>query len=221
MARTRHPKLYVNDKIPDKPAKQEHQDVLTRNVISCIAGKFAKYENMLKAKTILLPENQHCIYLNAEDLFQRCPSPQYQHIMNDFGLDTAQELWDHIWNTAIDPYKTVERYEAASMDGLKPVKMRAKRKLAYKFVFDNSNEKVIACYYGLAPQARAIIDIIDRESKRILENNPGKAAIFEETELKDLIELHKSELQTKQDSWRIFQYYRGKLIQYSFLRYSR
>ena len=99
----RHPKLYVNDKITNGPLKQEHKDVIVRNVISCVNGKFSKYENMLKAKTILLPENHSCIYLNPEDLFQRCPSKYYQSVMSDFGLDTAQEVWEHIWNTAIEP----------------------------------------------------------------------------------------------------------------------
>ncbi|HYD35927.1 MAG TPA: hypothetical protein VD999_07755 [Vitreimonas sp.] len=142
--------------------------------------------------------------------------------MKDFGLDTMEELWDHLWNVSHDPYNTVQRFQEQDANpSLQPVKKRNRRKLAYKFFFDDTDERQMAIYYGLPPQARAIIDIVDNESKRILADNPGKAVIFEEVELMELIEREKDQLDTRQSSWRIFQYYRGKLIQYSFLRYAR
>jgi len=216
------PKLY-KDRINRSVAleKQEHKDVVIRHVLTCVGGKWSKYENLLKAKTILLPEHHNMIYVNAEDL-QRCPKQYYSSVMKDFGLDTMEELWDHLWNVSHDPYNTVQRFQEQDANpSLQPVKKRNRRKLAYKFFFDDTDERQMAIYYGLPPQARAIIDIVDNESKRILADNPGKAVIFEEVELMELIEREKDQLDTRQSSWRIFQYYRGKLIQYSFLRYAR
>ena len=88
-------------------------------------------------------------------------------------------------------------------------------------MFDPENESMNNSYWGLPPQARTLIDIFDERSKKILEENPGKAVIFEEAEMQKILEEEKERLETRQSSWRIFQYYRGKLIQHNFLRYSR
>lgn len=217
----RHTKIVPRDFV-QAPNKQEHKDVLMRNVLSCMNGKWTKYENMLKAKTILLPENHHNIYINPEHMKEACPYEDYSHFMRSFGLETMQEVWEHIWNIAQDPYNTVRRYEELDANpNFKPLKKRSKRQLAYKFVFDPNNESMMSNYWGLPPQARTIIDIFEDRTKAILETNPGKAVIFQETEMQQIMEEEKERLETKQTSWRIFQYYRGKLIQYNFLRYSR
>jgi hypothetical protein len=207
----------------DARMKQEHKDVIVRNVLTCVQGVWSKYENLLRAKTILLPENQDMIYVNTAELEARCPKQYYTSIMRDFGLETMNELWDHLMATANDPYATVQNYrDTASDDRFKPLKkLRTRRALSYRMVFDKDNQQMLSNYFGLPPQAREIIDIVMEESTRILENNPGKAVIYTEEELQVLLEAQKDRLQTKQASWRIFQYYRGKMIQYGFLRYAK
>lgn len=204
------------------PKKQEHKDVIIRNVIACVNGKWTKYENRLKAKTILLPENHDCIYINPEDLGKRCPKEDYGHLMRSFGLETFEEIWEHIWNTSHDPYNTVRRYEELdSNPNFKPLKTpRKARKLAYRFVYDDNNESMHNNFWSLPPQAREIILIFLERGKALAADDPGKQVIFQEHEMKDILEEEKERLQTRQSSWRIFQYYRGKLIQYNFLRYA-
>ena len=205
-----------------KEAKQEHKDVVVRNVLVCINGNWSKFDNLLKAKTILLPENHESIYINPEDMYERCPKKYYERFERDFGLDTIHEVWDHIWNTSKNPYSTVDRYrELDDNPAFKPLKTRNKRKLNYRIVFNPEDEKQLGHYYNLPPQARAVLDIMHEATVAIEKLNPGKTAIFEELELQEIIEKQKERLETRQSSWRIFQYYRGKLIQHNFLRYAK
>lgn len=210
------------DTLKSAPVREEHRDIIVRNVLCCVEGKWSRFENLLKAKTILLPEHHYMIYINPEQLERKCPTKHYLKVMDQFGLTTIQEIWEHLWNTSINPYATVDHHREVDANGnFKPVKTRKRRELNYKISFDDSNDTVMQRYFSLCPQARSIVTIIDDEAKRILKGDPDKAVVFSENELKDLLEIHRDKLQTKQSSWRIFQYYRGKLIQLSFLRYAR
>lgn len=202
--------------------RSEHVDIKIRNVLVCVEGKWSRFENLLKAKTILLPEHHYMIYINPEELERKCPARFYTKVMDQFGLTTLQEIWEHLWNTSTNPYATVDHHRELDANGnYKPVKTRKRRELNYKLAFDESNETVMQRFFSLCPQARALVNIMDDEAKRILAGDPDKAVVFSEKELMELFELHKDKLETKQSSWRIFQYYRGRLIQLAFLRYAR
>lgn len=200
----------------------KHKDVIVRNVMCCVEGKWTRFENLLKAKTILLPEHHYMIYINPEEMERKCPARFYTKVMDQFGLTTIQEIWEHLWNTSLNPYATVDHHRELDANGnYKPVKTRKRRELNYKLAFDESNETVMQRFFSLCPQARALVTIMDDEAKRILQGDPDKAVVFSEKDLMELFELHKDKLGTKQSSWRIFQYYRGRLIQLAFLRYAR
>ncbi len=63
-------------------------------------------------------------------------------------------------------------------------------------------EKSAKMIAELAPQAKNVVEIIRGDGK----------PQYTEDELKALMEANKAKLRTKQTAWRIFQYYRGKLI---------
>lgn len=208
--------------IPDGPKNMLQREATVRRVIACAHGTWSKFENLLKARTIFLPENHHMIYSDPADLIRRCPSKYLVPFKKDFGLETPEEIFEHIWNTAKDPYKTVEDFREGEAAGVKfkQPKTRTKRKLSYRIVFDRENERQAALYWALCPQARSLIDIIDEEALR-LQDDDGKHVVFTEQELYELIHREAERLETRQSPWRIFQYYRGKLIQYNFLRYAK
>ena len=225
----RHRKANIDRGVPHGPEKQEHKDVLVRNVLTCINGKWSRFDNLLKAKTILLPEHYSHIYITPDDLKARCAASYYLSVVAPFNLSLATDIWDHLWNTAYDPYKTVEHYNQLDNNpGFKPVKIRNRRKLSYRLVFDRNLEQTMKYYYGLPPQARTVIDILEEAGRVSLEmmaqqgiDITDKHVSFEEEEIGNILMASQELLFTRQPPFRIFQYYRGKLIQYNFLRYAK
>jgi hypothetical protein len=83
---------------------------------------------------------------------------------------------------------------------------RASETLTLKYDFDNPGNKEEG-FKKLPPQARTCLEIMARADKKE----------FSSDALKKLIEAHGSELKTRQEPWRIFQYYRNKLKNQGFI----
>lgn len=71
-----------------------------------------------------------------------------------------------------------------------------------KYVMKAATDKSKKAVETMAPQARAIVELMVA----------GGKTEYTETELREMIEKNKEKLRTRQNSWRIFQYYRSQLI---------
>ncbi len=77
--------------------------------------------------------------------------------------------------------------------------------LAYDFEKPGKAEEK---FKDLPPQAKTCLEIMSRGGKKE----------YGEQELRELLEKHTKDLKTTQPAWRIFQYYRKRLLQESFLQ---
>ena len=191
-----------------------------RNVVADWDGKWICFPHMTLAKQIV-PINQHYrIYTDPIQMREKLGIRKMVVLGKKYGCTSDMDLWIKLQMNAFDPAK---RYEdlakieqtkrAAGEHGSKIT--RYKRKIDYRFLFDPTSDAHMAIYGRLSPQACAILDIMYAG----LKNKTDR--VYREDELRGLIELQKDLLHTRQDSWRIFQYYRGTLIGRGYLRFHR
>jgi hypothetical protein len=122
--------------------------------------------------------------------------------------EAAASVWDAFnlapsYDPAIhspkdDPTAPKAAAQAASAKGKNYVRKRD----STKYIMKPETQKSLDAIAKLAPQAQACVKIL-RAS--------GKTTMME-AEVRALIESGNPELRTRQGSWRIFQYYRSKLI---------
>ena len=201
-----------------KQDRADHPDVKTRDVIvHAPNGEWLKFDTLLDAKVIMLPEHHVRIFTGLEDFENRATSYQKQDLIQAFETQSIPEIWNRLQLHARNPMRKQEAMAAADASAKGNGKrVRRPRVLKYRFNLDARNSQTaVDTYYRLPPQARAIIDLIEELVKPL--NEP----VIMELELKQFIEKNREKLDTRQDPWRIFQYYRGRLIASGFLRFTR
>lgn len=194
--------------------------VLT-NVVAYVHDKWLRFDTMELARQVVPPREHHRIYTTPEELAFKLGARKMQELGRTFGCKSTPELWAKLQLQAYDPLAKYEEMQARETDGRKtrgPRPKRYKKKLCYRFQFDPSCEGHLNIYNRLPPQACALIDLL-LDLTKIEDRPPERRNIFDEEELQGFIYLRREVLQTKQDPWRIFQYYRGKLITGGFLRF--
>lgn len=198
--------------------RQDHPDYLIRNVVAKAPnGRWMCFDTLLQAKTIILPDHHLNIYQSDVDFVARCPEADKRQLREKFRVDTDTAAYACLQEQAYNPYRA-HGYEIEKelqignkYNGVK----RAKRRLLYKFNVPVKSEMLKQAIVHLPPQAQVIVDIIEIACSTRSEPS------FSEEELQQVVEQHAFMLHTKQDPWRIFQYYRGKLISAGVMRLSR
>jgi hypothetical protein len=183
------------------------------HVIALFEGKWLRFDNYDLAKKVVSPLQHHMIFTTIAEMQEKLGAKKMMELGRKFGCKSSLELWGKLHMNAYDPLvKYVDLKEAIKKGTAGKVK-RYKKKVAYKFIFDGSNEACAKMYGRLPPQACAVIDIFVKATANKGVNH------FTEVEMQGIIELNKEDLNTKQDPWRIFQYYRGRLITLGILRF--
>lgn len=154
-------------------------------------------------------------YTNREELLgqtQKQVEAVYCHVK---GIQTRsfkdkETAADNLWNAFAELPLFVPKVSAKTDSDLSEdagktevgkKKYQKKREVdIYKILVETDKSKKLIA--ELAPQAQAVVEIIRADGK----------LQYTEDELKALMDSHKGKLRTKQTAWRIFQYYRGKLI---------
>jgi hypothetical protein len=194
-----------------------HPDSIIRGVVAKAPnGRWMSFDTLVQAKTILLPDRHEHIYVDAHDYAARAPAGDRAAISKQFDLFDDLACFDKLRQLAYNPYRAHGYEVFKDLDtnhSTNPLK-RAPRKIIYKFLVPPS-EKLKQQVAKLAPQAQVLCDIIE------IISSGRTASEFTEIELKPLVMQHGHMLCTKQDPWRIFQYYRGKLISIGFMRLTR
>lgn len=205
---------------PPTVSAAEGEIAIFRNVIANWGDKWLRFDTMEMAKQVV-PLNEHYkIYVDVNDMQKKLGIRGLRALNEVFRAKSGKELWGILQMQAYDPkvkYEDIIKAEAKDRHntrGTTKVK-RYKRKIAYRFVFDPDNEGCMSVYGRLPPQGCALVDIMQKAT--LTREQP----IWTEEELQGLFERCKDDLHTKQNSWRIFQYYRGKLIGSGFLRFHR
>ena len=198
--------------------KLDHPDMMIRGVVAKAAnGRWMTFDTLLQAKTILSPDHHLSIYQNKEDFDTRCPQYDKEALRTKLECKN-EELFHFLRETAYNPYRAhgYEIDRELNIDGRvhNGVK-RVKRNIVYKFAVPVKTDIMKRSIVKLPPQAQIVVQII--EMACTLRSAPE----FKEDELKDFIVKNGFMLNTKQDPWRIFQYYRSNLINISFMRLSR
>lgn len=198
--------------------KLDHPDMMIRGVVAKAAnGRWMTFDTLLQAKVILSPEYHLSIFQNKEDFDVRCPQSDKAALCAKFDCKDDQ-LFHFLRETAYNPYRAhgyeIERelnIDGRVHNGVK----RVKRNIVYKFAVPVKTDIMKRSIVKLPPQAQIIVQII--EMACTLRSAPE----FKEDELKEFVVKNGFMLNTKQDPWRIFQYYRSNLINISFMRLSR
>lgn len=198
--------------------RKDHPDFLIRNVVAKAPnGRWMCFDTLLQAKTIILPDHHLNIYQSDVDYAARCPESDKRLLREKFKVESDQAAFTCLQEQAYNPYRA-HGYEIEKelqignkYNGVK----RAKRRLLYKFNVPVKSEMLKQAIVHLPPQAQVIVDII--EIACCTRSEPS----FSEEELQKIVEEHAFMLHTKQDPWRVFQYYRGKLISAGVMRLSR
>jgi len=192
-----------------------------RNVVADWDGKWLCFPNMDIAKQVMPMKLHYKIYPDHLVMREKLGVRGMVELGKKYGVSSDLELWGKLQLNAYDPtvkYADIAAAEAQHRKnpaGVPRVK-RYKRKIDYKFQFDPTSDAHMQVYGRLPPQACALLDIMHAGLSTCKDPN-----VYREDELRGLLELKKDELHTKQDSWRIFQYYRGTLIGRGFLRFHR
>jgi hypothetical protein len=197
--------------------KSEHPDVQIRDVLAQAPnGEWLKFDTLFEAKILLMPEHQKNIFRNLEDFQKRVSSHAMSELMGRFETQSASTIWEKLLIAAKNPYRKNQAVlEADTLYKQLGKRVRRPRVLKYQFNLNAKDQRTVDAYYRLPPQAQAVVDLIEAYV-----HNFNKPVVLE-TELKEYFEKNGEKLQTKQDPWRIFQYYRGRLIANGFLRFAR
>jgi hypothetical protein len=197
--------------------RADHPDVQVRNVLAQAPnGEWLLFDTLLEAKTILLAAYHKNIFHSIKDFEQRLSPGAKSQLADRFGTTSMNTLWEQLQLTARNPIRRHEAVAAADSHAKTyGRRVRRPRVLKYRFDLPKGDQAKIDVFYRMPPQARSIIELVEEYCKEFTE------PVILETELKAYIEKHADKLYTKQDPWRIFQYYRGKLIAAGFLRFAR
>jgi hypothetical protein len=209
--------------LTERPAatKAKYADnIQFTHVIAFVFGKWLRFDTFEIAKRVVPPEEHHRIYTDPSMMAAKLGAKKMVEIGREFGCKSTPELWAKLHLRAYDPaVKYEELHEAERIQKRVTVK-RYKKKIAYKMKFDPTNDGHMTIYSRLPPQACALLDIVYKITQSPEQQAKGELAnVFTEVELQGLINLMKDDLKTRQDPWRIFQYYRGRLINVGFLRF--
>lgn len=203
----------------NKPPSPTAHDELDRHmiqfVVACWNGHWLRFDNFQIAKQTIPPSEHHLIFTSPAELTTKLGIKKVQALGRQFACKSTLELWGKLQLKAFDPTEKYAEIIATPPTRSGPRVKRYKRKLAYRVVFSQDSEAHMNIYGRLPPQACALLDILVEAMQA--KDEP----VFTEGELQALIEQKKELLNTKQDPWRIFQYYRGKLISVGFLRFHR
>ena len=198
------------------------ESVVFTHVVGCWDGKWLRFDNLAIAKQVMPLDQHHLIYIDYADLQARFPggTKALWELGRKFGSKDGKQLWASLLMQAYDPQarydEIIETQQHVKKTRGRPAgTKRYRRKLSYLFVYDEHNDAHIQGYAKLPPQACAVLDVLtsamyDRSSR-----------VFTEGELQELLETRKEMLHTKQSSWRIWQYYRGTLINKGFIRFAK
>lgn len=198
--------------------RQDHPDYLIRNVVAKAPnGRWMTFDTLLQAKTIILPDHHLNIYQSSVDFVARCPETDKRSLREKFKVETDEEVYELLQDRAYNPYRAhgYEIEKELQIGNQYNAVKRARRRLLYKFNVPVKTEMLKQAIVHLPPQAQVIVDIIE------IACSTRSEPTFSEDELQGIVEKHGFMLHTKQDPWRIFQYYRGKLIASGVMRLSR
>lgn len=197
--------------------REDHPDIQTRDVLAQLPnGEWVRLDTLLEAKTLLLPQYHDRIFRSFEDFDKRLAAGARSELIGRFETQSIRAIWDKLQSTCRNPYrKNQALLEENTLYKQLGRRVRRPRILKYRFNLDAKNQKNVDAYYALPPQAQSLVDLIEEYV------HPMTEPTVLETELRDYIIKHAEKLQTKQDPWRIFQYYRGRLIANGFLRFAR
>ena len=195
--------------------REDHPDVQIRDVIAQSPnGEWLRFDTLLEAKTILMPQHQERIFRSYEDFEKRLSQGAKSQLMERFQTQSTRLLWEALQKHAKNPLRKHAQLLASEINP-SGRRVRRPRVLKYEFNLDARSQKNVDAFYRLPPQAQALVEIIEEYV------NKFTVKTVLETELKTYIMEHREKLNTQQDPWRIFQYYRGKLIASGFLRFAR
>ncbi|HMV57026.1 MAG TPA: hypothetical protein PKD38_07445 [Nitrospira sp.] len=192
-----------------------------RHVVAYVHDKWLRFDTLELARQVVPPREHHRIYLTPDELAFKLGAARLMELGRQFACKSTAELWAKLQMQAYDPLVKYEEMVAAENVARKtrgPRPKRYKKKVAYRFCFDPTCEGHANVYQRLPPQACALVDLL-HELTKMPERPEDKRNIFTEEELQGYVMLRRDMLYTKQDPWRIFQYYRGKLISGGFLRF--
>ena len=199
----------------------EGEVALYRHVVAFHEGKWLRFDTLEIARSVVPPQAHHKIYSTPDELAFKLGAKRLMELGRTFGCKSTPELWAKLQLQAYDPFVKYEELAEQERQGRAtrgPRPKRYKKKITYRFQYDPDNIGHQNAYARFPPQACAIIDLL-YELERIETRPQDKRNIFTEDELHGFIILRKDVLCTKQDPWRIFQYYRSKLIVAGFLRF--
>ena len=201
--------------------RKMQENLILRHVAGCWSGKWLRFDSVAIAKQVMPLDQHHLIFTDFQDLQARFPggTRALWELGRRFDAKNGEELWASLMIQAYDPaarYAEILEVKAAKARGENVGKIkRYKRRINYHFVYDEGKAEHTDVYARLTPQACALVDILTAATYS------RSSRIFGEGELKELIETNKHLLYTKQDPWRIRQYYRGTLINKGLLRFAR
>jgi hypothetical protein len=213
-------KEVLAERPPPTSANQADIAVHT-HVVAYVHDKWLRFDTLELARQVVPPREHHRIYLTPDDLGFKLGAKRTMELGRQFACKSTAELWAKLQMQAYDPlakYEEMAANERAARKVRGPRPKRYKKKVCYRFVFDPECEGHAAVYNRLPPQACALIDLL-HDLTKLPERPEGRSHIFTEEELQGYITLRREQLYTRQDPWRIFQYYRGKLISGGFLRF--
>jgi hypothetical protein len=203
---------------PPTANAQAHESVRVTHVIACYMDKWLRFDSMDLARKVVPPKEHHRIYADMDEMSRKLGVKRLMELGRKFGCKTTAELWAKLHMTAYDPAVRYEELHEAEVEQRRTRGTRPKRyirKISYRINFDPNEEGCMNIYGRLPPQACALLDIL----YEAIEANGSN--VFTEAQMRGIVELRRDELHTKQDPWRIFQYYRGKLITCGFLRFAK
>lgn len=211
---------FATNVVKDAPAPHtaEELDRTIRLVVGCFNNRWMRFDTLEIAKQVMPINQHHLIFVDPNDLQSKYGVKKTIALGRRFAAATLLELWAKILLNSFDPqakYDDIVAMESQRRSAKSGKVKRYKRKLAYTFHFNSKEQNHINAYVRLTPQAAALVDLIDEWV------TTRSAPYFTEAELEGLLNLRAGELHTRQDPWRIFQYYRGRLITSGFLRYAK
>ena len=196
------------------------ENVVFTNVVGLYDGRWLRFDTLDTAKKVMPLDQHHLIFTDYADLQARFPGSTQElwALGRRFGSKNGEELWASLQLQAYDPQSRYQEMIDTQKQTGKRILARVKRyrkKLDYLLVFDSKEDAHVQRYSRLPPQACAILDILDGAAY----DRPGR--VFGEEEIFTLMETNHEALHTRQNPRRIWQYYKGTLISYGFLRFSK
>jgi len=149
------------------------------------------------------------IFMNVEDMASALSLKEMKQIISDRGLecDIMKKKFDQalrLWDALLDQAREV----TLSSQRKKPGKL-ANRKYVLVDNLNESQEEFRDIHTAnLTPQAQACLRLFLSEGTNEVS----------EARMKELVEERQADLNTRQDPWRIWQYYRPQLIELRWIR---